>query len=109
MNGVHLAPGPSMANTGAVSLITGSVEALLTRNEIQRMRIQREGSVTRDWDISGIPAYPGHTGWADDPFTVDQNTNLTIQLLASAANTLSGDKHAFIGDVAERKGLTINP
>ena len=109
MNGVHLAKGQSMANTGAVSLITGSVEALQLRNEIQRMRIQREGSVTRDWDITAIPAYPSQTGWADDPFTVDQNTNITIQLLATSANTLDGTKHAFLGDVAERKGLTINP
>ncbi len=109
INGFQLSKGPSMANTGAISLITGSVEALLFRNEIQRMRIQREGSVTRDWDITAIPQYPSQTGWADDPFTVDQNTNLTVQLLASAATTLSGDKHAFLGDVAERKGLTINP
>ena len=79
------------------------------REDIQRLKITREGSAAREWTINMIPFWPTSTGYADDPVTVEQNTNITTELVATTAATLNARSYAFLGDVVERKGLTINP
>ena len=79
------------------------------REDIQRLRITRMGSVSRDWTINMIPFLKNKTGYADDPIIVDQNTNITTELAAITASTLNGRSYAFLGDVVEKKGLVINP
>ncbi len=109
MHGMMLAVGPSLGNTAPVTLAAGSIELMTRTNTIQSRRITRKGATTRYWDTTPIPFFFNQTGFADDPFTVDQNTNITLSLLATANTTLVNTKYAFLGDVCERKGRAINP
>lgn len=107
--GVALRKGTRLGNASPVSLIGGSIDIILTQNEIQEMKITRKGSVARFWDLTPIPAFESEVGYVDDPFTVDQNTNIKIELVATTTTILDQDKYAILGDVVEKRGLLINP
>lgn len=74
---------------------------------LHQVKITREQSVTRYWVVSPIRGFQSRTGWADDPWTVDQNTVITIEGICSSVSTLTD--FDFVGAVAEKRGLLINP
>lgn len=73
---------------------------------ITQLRITRAGSKTRYWQIQGINLQENPVVYADDPFTVDQNTTITIEGYVLSTGT---EKLGLIGMVAEKRGLLINP
>lgn len=73
-----------------------------------QIRIQREGSYARYWPITPLRSFRNATGYADDPWTVDQNTVLSIAICCSSVSTTTG-QFDFIGAVAEKRGILINP
>lgn len=75
--------------------------------ELHQVRITREQSVTRYWVVTPIRGFVSRTGYADDPWTVDQNTVITIEGICSSVSTLT--EFDFIGAVAEKRGILINP
>jgi len=75
--------------------------------EMSQVRITREQSTTRYWVTTPLRGFKNHTGWADDGWTVDQNTVITIEgICQTASTTVDTD---FLGLVAEKRGLLINP
>jgi hypothetical protein len=75
--------------------------------EITQIKITRKGSDARYWSVDEIRNWQHKTGWVDDPVTVDENTRLTVSIAARVTSTVSD--LAFIGAVAERKGLLVSP
>ena len=75
--------------------------------ELHQIRVQRAGSFARYWPVTPIRGFKSHTGWCDDPWTVDQNTQLTISAICSSISTLY--EIDFIGATAEKRGVLINP
>ena len=75
--------------------------------ELHQIRITREQSVTRYWVVTPIRGFQSRTGWADDVWTVDQNTIITIEGICSSVSTLTD--FDFVGATAEKRGLLINP
>lgn len=74
---------------------------------LHQVKITREQSVTRYWVVSPIRGFKSKTGWADDVWTVDQNTVFTIEGICSSISTLVD--FDLIGAVAEKRGILINP
>jgi len=74
---------------------------------LHQVKVTREQSVTRYWVVSPIRGFISRTGWADDPWTVDQNTVITVEGICSSVSTLTD--FDFIGDTCEKRGLLINP
>lgn len=74
---------------------------------LHQVRITREQSTTRYWVVSPIRGFRSRTGWADDPWTVDQNTVITVEGICSSVSTLTD--FDFVGATAEKRGLLINP
>ena len=74
---------------------------------LHQVKITREQSVKRYWVVSPIRGFQSRTGWADDPWTVDQNTVITIEGICSSVSTLTD--FDFVGATAEKRGLLINP
>jgi len=75
--------------------------------EITQVKITRAGSDTRYWNVIPIRNFQNKTGYADDPVTIDQNTNVTISVNCSTASTITD--FDFIGVVVEKRGLLISP
>ena len=75
--------------------------------ELNQVRITREQSTTRYWVVTPLRGFRHHTGWADDGWTVDQNTIITISGICQSASTIV--EIDFLGLVAEKRGLLINP
>jgi len=74
---------------------------------LHQVRVTREQSTTRYWVVSPIRGFVSKTGWADDGWTVDQNTIITIEGICSSVSTLTD--FDFVGLTAEKRGLLINP
>ncbi|RLF35617.1 MAG: hypothetical protein DRM99_04315 [Thermoplasmata archaeon] len=76
---------------------------------ITQLKITRAGSDARIWNIEIASAQEDKTIYVDDPFTVDQNTTLTIQGYNATTGTNSSYQLIFLGVVAEKKGMVISP
>ena len=74
---------------------------------LHQVRVTREQSTTRYWVVSPIRGFVSKTGWADDGWTVDQNTIITIEGICSSVSTLTD--FDFVGLTAEKRGLLISP
>jgi len=74
---------------------------------LHQVRITREQSTTRYWVVSPVRGFISRTGWSDDPWTVDQNTVITVEGICSSVSTLTD--FDFIGATAEKRGLLVNP
>jgi hypothetical protein len=74
---------------------------------LHQIRITRQQSTTRYWVVSPLRGFISKTGYADDGWTVDQNTMMTIEGIASSVSTLTDVD--FVGLTAEKRGLLINP
>jgi len=75
---------------------------------VEQIRITREGTTARYWNVKEIPQWEDQTGYVDDPVSVDQNTSITIEGLARTASSIATTFN-IIGVVAEKRGLLINP
>lgn len=75
--------------------------------EVAQVKIQRMGSYVRYWNVQPIKSFENKVGYVDDPFTVDQNTSITISLWGRSASTLTD--FSFIGVTVEKEGMVINP
>lgn len=75
--------------------------------EATQVKITRESSDVRYWDVTNIRNWDNNTGYADDPVTVDQNTTLSVQIYCTTASTLVN--FGFLGAVCEKKGILISP
>ena len=75
-------------------------------NDVSQLTINRGGSDARIWNIQHINNFTDNVAYVDDPVTMDQNTQVTIKGYAINSATT---KLIFIGVVAERRGIIINP
>lgn len=71
-----------------------------------QLKINRGGSDARIWNIQAINNFTDNIGFVDDPVTLDQNTQVTVQGYATTDGTT---KLILVGVVAERRGIIINP
>ncbi len=76
-------------------------------NTIVALRITREGKTARIWNIQGVADFEDKAGYADDPITIEQNTQITIEEYGLA--TTKTNEICLLGVVVERRGLLINP
>lgn len=75
---------------------------------ITQIKITREGSIVRIWNIEALKVQDDRTMYVDDPFTIDQNTTLKIELY-NPSSAVTEERLMFLGDVVEKRGLLINP
>jgi len=75
--------------------------------ELTELFIKRAGQDARDWPVEPLRNWEYKTGYADDPVIVEENQRITVQGYASSASTICDWN--LLGEVAEKKGLTINP
>lgn len=92
-----------MASTAAADTGTACGEVAA----VTQIRVTRKGSLTRYWYVSPILGFEQQTGWFDDPFTADQNTTIKIESWNRIAS--SAAQIGFLGAVAEKRGVLINP
>ena len=78
-----------------------------SENIVTALRFTREGKTARIWSIQQVTDFEDKTGYADDPITVEQNTQITIEKYT--LSTTSRDTTTILGVVVERRGLLINP
>jgi len=86
--------------------INGIFYPVSATQAVNQIEIVKEGTTARYWHIQGINNLENATVYVDDPITIDQNTTITIRGYAVAAST---ETICFLGGVAERRGLLINP
>ena len=76
-------------------------------NTVVALRINREGKTARLWTIQQISGFEDKAGYADDPITIEQNTQITIEEYGLATTKMN--EICLLGVVVERRGLLINP
>ena len=79
---------------------------------VHQIKINRAGSDARIWNVQRVSIVEDNQMHVDDPIIIDQNTVLTITgynglLTTTGSNTW--EEFGFIGCVAEKRGMTINP
>lgn len=92
--------------------ISGMFTEESTPTRIHHVRITRAGSVSREWNVQRVSLQDDNQMFVDDPIIIDQNTQLSIEaynglLTTTSANTW--EEFGFIGCVAEKRGMLINP
>lgn len=70
-----------------------------------QLKVTRMGQVKRYWHIQGVNTLESPTIFFDDPIMAEQNTTLTIDIYATAAD--ADFRLCFLGAVAEKKGLLV--
>ncbi len=76
---------------------------------VHSIRITRAGSVARWWNVQRVGLQDDNELHVDDPIIVDQNTTVTIEGYNALTTTTTAEEIGFIGCVAEKRGLVINP
>lgn len=76
-------------------------------NSVNALRFTREGRTARIWSIQQVADFEDKTGYADDPISIEQNTQITIEEYPTT--TTDFDATTLLGVVVERRGLLINP
>ena len=76
-------------------------------NTVVALRITREGKTARIWAIQQVSGFEDKAGYADDPITIEQNTQLTIEHYPVVTSDFN--EVCLLGVVVERRGLLINP
>ena len=92
--------------------ISGMFTEESTPTRVHHVRITRAGSVSREWNVQRVAVQQDKQMFVDDPIIIDQNTQLSINsynglLTTTSANTW--EEFGFIGCVAEKRGMLINP
>jgi len=85
--------------------IAGTVAS--DHSPIAQIKIKRKGSVARYWYVEPIWNWENKTGYTDEPVILDQNTTVTVENWGRTAGSIV--EWGFIGAVAEKRGLLINP
>ena len=76
---------------------------------VHSIKITRAGSVARWWNVQRVGLVEDNELHFDDPVIVDQNTTITIEAYNAHTTTNPDEQCGFIGCVAEKRGMTINP
>lgn len=79
---------------------------------VHAIRITRAGSVSREWNVQRVAMQQNKQLFVDDPIIIDQNTQLTIAAyngLLTTTGTNTWEEFGFLGCVAEKRGMLINP
>ncbi len=76
---------------------------------VHSIRITRAGSVSRWWNVQRVGLQDDNEMHIDDPIIIDQNTTVTIEGYNARTTTTTDEEIGFIGCVAEKRGMTINP
>ena len=76
---------------------------------IHTIRITRAGSVARWWNVQRVGLQDDNEMHVDDPIIVDQNQTLDIDGYNGLTATTTAEEIGFLGCVAEKRGLLINP
>jgi len=76
---------------------------------VHTIKITRAGSVARWWNVQRVGLQENGEMHVDDPIIVDQNTTITIEGYNALTATTTDEQIGFIGCVAEKRGLVINP
>jgi len=76
---------------------------------IHSIKITRAGSVSRWWNVQRVALQDDNELHVDDPIIVDQNQQITIEGYNGLTSTDATHEFGFIGCVAEKRGLVINP
>ena len=92
--------------------ITGVFTEESTPTRVHQVKINRAGSDARIWNVQRVALQDDNEMHVDDPIIIDQNTQLTITgynglLTTTGSNTW--EEFGFIGCVAEKRGMLINP
>jgi len=87
--------------------INGIVYLETSAQSISELKITRMGKVSSYWNIEGLILCENPYMFVDNPVIADQNTNITIEGYGIGTNT--AEKMGFMGAVAEKRGLLINP
>lgn len=72
-----------------------------------QVRVTRKGAVTRYWNVAPIEFWKHRTCYFDDPVVIDQNTTFKIETWTRDGASIT--QWGFLGAVAEKRGLLINP
>ncbi|KKM97077.1 hypothetical protein LCGC14_1171680 [marine sediment metagenome] len=78
-----------------------------SENNVTALRFTREGKTARIWSIQQVADFEDKVGYGDDPITVEQNTQITIEKYS--ITTTDSDTTSLVGVVVEKRGLLINP
>ena len=92
--------------------ISGVFTEESTPVRIHQIKINRAGSDARYWQVQRVALQDNHEMHVDDPIIIDQNTQLTISGyngLLTTTGTSTWEELGFIGCVAEKRGMLINP
>ena len=76
---------------------------------VHTVKITRAGSVARWWNVQRVGLQEDNEMHVDDPIIVDQNTTLDIDGYNALTATATTEQIGFIGCVAEKRGMLINP
>ncbi len=81
----------------------------MTAPVIHTIKITRAGSVARWWNVQRVGLQDDKEVHVDDPIIVDQNQTVTIEAWNGYTTTNPAEEFGFLGCVAEKRGLVINP
>jgi len=76
---------------------------------IHSVRITRAGSVARWWNTQRVGNQDDSELHFNDPIIFDQNTTVTIEGYNGITTTSVNEECGWIGCIAEKRGLVINP
>ena len=76
---------------------------------VDQLKIVRAGSDARIWNIQECLGNENKTIWFDDPVTIGQNEVLDVYYYSATATTVAGELICFLGAVAEKRGILVNP
>jgi len=92
--------------------ISGVFTEESTPTRVHQIKINRAGSDARIWNVQRVAIVEDNQMHVDDPIIIDQNTQLTITGYngpLTTTGTSTWEEFGFIGCVAEKRGMTINP
>ena len=92
--------------------LTGVFTEESTPTRVHQVKINRAGSDARIWNVQRVSVVEDNQMHVDDPIIIDQNTQLTITAyngLLTTTGTNTWEEFGFIGCVAEKRGMIINP
>ena len=92
--------------------ISGVFTEESTPTRIHQIKINRAGSDARFWQVQRVALQDNNEMHVDDPIIIDQNTQLTITAyngLLTTTGSNTWEEFGFIGCVAEKRGMLINP
>ena len=72
---------------------------------VSQLKITVKGNTARYWQVQGINNFQDPAFYFDDPFTVDQNTTITVT--GYGVSTGSTEKIMLLGQVVEKDGILV--